>query len=505
MVEQKSTPRSLKLRALFTAVLNGTNTINNRNASLFLQAIRDQDNKALCVQKIQASDHGRAAFQAALSSSIELCFLHESITPTLRYLAALELKTLCGGAVLQQLLKLFTGAELVWNAYIAAFKAGQLAGDGDCNDEEAFSWLLLELLSLPTEEANTFIPLAQDSGIKKVLLESRKQGVRLRAHRIGHIVENLIAGHDHYHSNQQSGSSGPGGRHNNDFTEINKISVLPTTDELAAKDPYLPLAQETKTLAKRPDGLAFYLHAQFRLLREDMMRDLREEIYVALNKDKKGDCHVRKGISIEHLSMVGVNCDGRNPWSLQLQCMNDMPQMPKKSEAIRRKFLQDNPKYLKHESLACVIADDEVVTLGTLVREEDLLAGDPPVLCIKIPAANDERALRDIKEAKVVKLVQLSTALFSYAPILERLKEVKELPFEDELLRWDATHSPKPPTYLLSPIITALVKDLRRNSSQDLQSALGLPLPTKLDKSQAESFITGLTTRLSTIQGPPGT
>jgi hypothetical protein len=319
-----------------------------------------------------------------------------------------------------------------------------------------------------------------------------------------HIVENLIPGHEHYHSNQQSVSSGPGGRHNNDFAEINRISILPTTDELVAKDPYLPHAQETRTLAKRPDGLAFYLDSQFRLLREDMMRDLREEMHVALNKKKEGDSHVRKAFSIEHLSMVGVNCDGRNPWSLQLQCMNDMPQMPKKNEAIRRRFLQDNPKYLKHESLACVIADDEVVTLGTLVREEDLLAAYPPVLCLKIPATNDERALRDIKEAKVVKLVQLSTTLFSYAPILERLKEVKELPFEDELLRWDETHTPKPPTYLLSPIITDLVEDLRRNSSQDLQAVLGLPSPTKLDKSQAESFITGLTTRLSTIQGPPG-
>jgi hypothetical protein len=85
---------------------------------------------------------------------------------------------------------------------------------------------------------------------------------------------------------------------------------------------------------------------------------------------------------------------------------------------------------LKHESLACVIADDEVVTLGTLIREEDLLATKPPILCLQIPGANSDRALRYIKGAKVVKLVQLSTALFSFAPILKQLKEIKELPFE---------------------------------------------------------------------------
>lgn len=501
MAVQRSSPRSLRLRTLFTAVLKGTKTIDNKNANLFLEAIRDQDdNKALYAQKIQASDHGRAAFRIALSSSTDLCFLQESITPTLRYLAAPELKTLCGGTVLQQLIASFIEAELVWDAYITAFKAGQLADDG----EEAFSWLLLELLSLPKEKANIFVHLAQDSTIKRTLLESCKQSVRLRGHRIAHIVENLVAGHDHHRSNQLPGGSGPGGRHNNDFAEINRIAILPTTDELATKDPYLPRAQETSELVKRPDGVAFYLDGHFRLLREDMLRDLREEIQIALSTQSKGGGRVRKSFSVEHLSMVGVNCDGRNPWSLQLQCMNDLPQMPKKSEADRKSFLKDNPKYLKHESLACIIADNEVVTLGTLVRDENLLAANPPVICLQIPVINGDRALRDIKEAKAVKLVQLNTTMFSYAPILEQLKEMKELPFEDEILRWDGSHRPKPPVYLLSPVVTDLVEDLRCNFSRDLQPALELPGPTKLDRSQAECFVTGITTRLSTIQGPPG-
>jgi hypothetical protein len=181
-----------------------------------------------------------------------------------------------------------------------------------------------------------------------------------------------------------------------------------------------------------------------------MVRDMREEIHMALNM-QKGQ---RRAFSTEHLSMAGVHCDGRSPWALQLQCMNDLPQMPKKSEAVRRQFPRENPKYLKHESLACVIADDEVVTLGTLIREEDLLATKPPILCLQIPGANLDRALRSIKGAKVVKLVQLSTALFSFAPILKQLKEIKELPFEDVVLRWNAKSKPKPPSYLLSPDVT---------------------------------------------------
>ncbi|KAI1122113.1 P-loop containing nucleoside triphosphate hydrolase protein [Nemania abortiva] len=460
------------------------------NAKLFLEAVCDQNNTALCVQKIQASEHGRAAFQSALSSSTEPSFLRESVTAIFQYLAAPELKSLCGGTVLQQLILSFVEAELAWDAYVAAFKSGQLDGDG----EEAFSWLLLELLSLPKEKATNFIPFGQDTSISKKLLGSAKLDVRSRGQRITHITENLIAGNS-------TDSRGPGGRHDNDFSQIDKIAILPTADELSAHDPYLPRAHETNTLAQRPDGLAYHLEGQFRLLREDMVREMREEIQVALNLQKRQ----RRAFSVEHLSMVGVHCDGRSPWALKLQCMNDLPQMPKKSEAIRRNYLKDNPKYLKHESLACVIADGEVVTLGTLVREENLLAMQPPVLCLQIPGANSERTLRSIREAKAVKLVQLNTALFSYAPILKQLPEIKELPFEDEVLRWNAESKTQPPGYGLPSTISTLLDGLLSNPSFDIQNALQLPSSTTLDKSQAACFITGMLSRLSVIQGPPGT
>ncbi|KAJ8121165.1 hypothetical protein ONZ43_g2319 [Nemania bipapillata] len=438
MSGQKSSQRSNRLRSLFTGVLK----------------VCDQDNTALCVQKLQASEHGRAAFQSALSSSTETSFLQETVTAVFRYLAAPELKSLCGGTVLQQLILSYVEAELAWDAYVAAFKCGQLEGDG----EEAFSWLLLELLSLPKEKAISFRSLGQDANIVKKFVGSTKLDVRSRGHRITHIIGNLIAGHS-------TESKRPGGRHDNDFSQIEKIAILPTADELSASDPYLPRADETSTLAQRSDGLAYHVEGQFRLLREDM-------------------CYNR---------------------ALKLQCMNDLPQMPKKSEAMRRKYLRDNPKYLKHDSLACIIADDEVVTLGTLVREEDFLAMQPPVLCLQIPGANSERALRSITGAKAVKLVQLNTALFSYAPILKQLPEIKEMPFEDELLRWNAESKPQPPRYGLPPTIATLLDNLLNNPSLDIQNTLQLPNSTMLDKSQAACFVTGMLRRLSVIQGPPGT
>src|SRR5205814_2367717 len=158
-------------------------------------------------------------------------------------------------------------------------------------------------------------------------------------------------------------------------------------DELASNDPFLPRANEIEDSLRSPEGLAFHIDSQFRLLREDMLRDLREEIQIALMV-KRGR---RKGFCIENLSMTEVRCDDRQPWLLQLQCLQDLPQLHAKSGAARKKFLQENIKFLKHESVACLVVDGDVVTLGTLIRDEDLLAQNPPILCLQIPNAAIEK------------------------------------------------------------------------------------------------------------------
>ncbi len=88
MSSQKTSARSIRLRSLFTGVLKVGKNIDGKNATLFLEALCDQDNRPLCVQKLQASEHGRAAFLIALSSSTELPFLQQSVTAIFQYLAA---------------------------------------------------------------------------------------------------------------------------------------------------------------------------------------------------------------------------------------------------------------------------------------------------------------------------------------------------------------------------------------------------------------------------------
>ena len=101
---------------------------------------------------------------------------------------------------------------------------------------------------------------------------------------------------------------GPGGRHDNDFVDIHKIAILPSPDELAAKDPFLRRAVEVHENDTGQANLALYTDNQFRLLREDMLRDLREEIQSAITS-KKGRS---RGLCIKHLSIADVLCDKRD-------------------------------------------------------------------------------------------------------------------------------------------------------------------------------------------------
>ena len=84
---------------------------------------------------------------------------------------------------------------------------------------------------------------------------------------------------------------GPGGRHDNDFADIRKIAILPTSDELASSgsDPFLSLASEIEPSLRLPDGLTFHVDRQFRLLREDKNSHSKRKYFVG-RKESRYSC-----------------------------------------------------------------------------------------------------------------------------------------------------------------------------------------------------------------------
>lgn len=184
--------------------------------------------------------------------------------------------------------------------------------------------------------------------------------------------------------------------------------------------------------------------------------------------------------------------------------MQDLPHLQGKNVAARKQFIKDNPRLLKNQSVACLMADQDLVALTTVLRDEDLLAHIPPVICLQLSEAATENALLRIKTAQNIKLVQLSTAVFAYEPVLMQLKEIKELSLEDDILHWEKGKDLPPPSYGLATSMLGTIAAIKQDPTRDLQRVLDLPRSTRLDQSQATCFIAGLRQRLSLVQGPPG-
>jgi hypothetical protein len=258
------------------------------------------------------------------------------------------------------------------------------------------------------------------------------------------------------------------------------------------------------------DRAAIYLDNTFRLLREDMLHEMREEI-ARLSKGKQA----RRGFSINGLTLVGVHTgvSGRRSMAaLKLQYNGVLPQLADKKfdAASRKKYLEEDErgkKLLRNGSLTCLILDDQVTAFPVLIRDEELLSQSNAVFLIQI---TDKRIILDVllrlKTATTVKLVQIDVAIFAYEPVLLALQNIKDIPFAEELLHWKEESWTKEVS--LTAKLRLRVEELIQIPKMDLSKAHHLDTtdgkPIVLDSAQMQSLIAGLTQRVSLIQGPPG-
>ena len=487
-------PRNAKLRVYFRKILSGEIPIHNSRAGkLFIKSICNQPDPVSCVQSLISNLTGVQALQLALTADLTRPFLNGEAPALLRYLQAPGLKVVGGGQFLQKIVTYIVSPPIFWDAFLAAQNSSQLSSEAT----RCFAWLLLQLVSLPTEEAtDRYRACAQDLGLQSVLLASLDPETRKFSQKIKHTLEATSR------PEENLGDSRPGGRHDNDHADIVNITILPTSDEInCSDDPFLRRAADIDEISGA-GRLPVHIDNQFRLLREDMLRDLREELPVALRL-KKGR---RRGMTIQNLRMEGVECDDRHPWSIRLQCMDNLPQMPKSNEKKRKDFLIENQNYLRNGSLACLVVDGNLAALVTIKRNEDLLAQLQSLICI-VFFGNEEnisRAILQLRLGRHIQLVQLNTAVFAYEPVLRQLQDTNQMYLRDELVDW----TPESPVQEIpssqSRRYSELVHLLDLDPSSDVKSVLDLPSTTKLDKAQAGCFLAGITQRVSLVQGPPG-
>ena len=484
-------------RRLFDAICKGKEALSEYNALQFLEGFCSEGDVVSCISKVITTAAGLSSLQNAMRAKLTAQFFNNQAAAVLAYLQTPELKIINEGELLRKVLVEIVDPPFFWDAFRGSFLKREL----NDNAQLSFTWLLLQLCSLPSDSAERYRTIPEMQTIMTLLLTSSSSAIRTGGQKIKLILDTCSP----VSPTGNRFGPGPGGRHDNDFVDFRKISILPTTDELESMERAFiqpsDVLEEPETESSR---VAIHLDNQFRLLREDMLYEMREELHIATGK-KKG---YHRGTKIFKLEVKGLECGDdrkRTKWGLIVAGQNGIPQLKKKDDVKSRKaYLSEHRNIFKHLSLACLIAGKEVVAFPTINRNDDLLAKDPPEIILQFEGGESTtNALRKLKLGDDVTLIQIDTALFSYEPILKGLQQTKILPLSSELLLWKKGDD----ISFVSDQAQAkkVVQALRDNPQTDLQSLLSTKKSIQLDNTQAASLISGLEQSISLIQGPPGT
>ncbi|KAF8550859.1 hypothetical protein OG21DRAFT_1499504 [Imleria badia] len=296
--------RVSKLKKRFLDVLSGSVKLDPRGASLFLQGLCAQDDPA-----------------SAMQFDLSVQFMNGLGSTVLEYLLR---ASDVGGDALDTLLFHVVEPPIFWGVFVRTFQQGALSEDAQL----AFAKVLSRLLTLQDRDTTPYRDVAAQPSVQDSLITSSKHDIRETGHLIKHILSSTSS------VTVYDVLNGPGGRHDNDFADFCDIAILPTADEiLCRKPPFLRTASDDE-LDTSETPAKVYLDNTFRMLREDMLFDIRQEVQAALQKDGK-----HRGLRVNSVSMVGIYTgpDNRKTrWAIMLQCDSDFWQLKGKSEEDAR-------------------------------------------------------------------------------------------------------------------------------------------------------------------------
>ncbi|KAG5728813.1 NFX1-type zinc finger-containing protein 1 [Termitomyces sp. T112] len=484
--------RAARLRRTFDSIINGKNPLIPNKNSLFIEAICSQNDRVSCLNSLIASKVGLDSVQAAMRFDLTPDFLNSSSAQLLSFFfSSPELKDIGSGSFLDAVIAKIVDPLIFWDAFRQAFTSGLLENSARIR----FAWLLHHLVSLPIPQSTIY--RTQATGVLDTLLASSENPIRTYGQKIKHILETCSVG------TVVAGDPGPGGRHDNDFENFREIAILPTADEITSTK--RPFYRHSATVEADDESTRFATHIdnQFRLLREDMLYEMKEELQIAFGK-KRG---YHRGMTLKQLVLQDPHF-GRDTrrvtWGMTFKCSDDLPLLQWKKEKNRKKYLSENKNFFRHQSMGCLMVDEEIVAFPTLNRDEDLLAKKPPVIVLQIEGeAAVSRTLLRLKTGHNIKLIQIDAAVFAYEPILKSLQQMNTLQLSRELMLWSPKLSVD--SLPLHRALEMLVDTLRYKPTTDIKHLIKTQRSIKLDKSQAASFLSGITQSVSLIQGPPGT
>ena len=366
----------------------------------FIEVMCVQADSAICAHKILSSSSRLSCLQASVRLNISIIFLNEDAVSLLRYLQISFLKVIDSDFVLAQLLLSMMKPLFFWETLTKSFTDDLL----NSNASQTFAWLLLQLVFLLDKASSSHLVIADSSNILNTILKSIDEETRNLGQKINHV---LPLNESELHNDAEAKSKG---RHDNDYANHREILIMLFAKLLSKDRPFFRTANfidDSKTLDN-----------QFRLLRENMLDEIRDELKI-LTGTKAGH---HKSIIVNDLSSAGVKMGTdrkRLPWDVVLKCKGELPHVRKIQPDKRKGLLKENRHIIRQENIACLLIDGEPA-FPTIHRDEKELAKTPTTIMIQL--ADDSTlsyALFKIKIAENVKLFQLDVATFAYVPALE--------------------------------------------------------------------------------------
>ncbi|KAJ9300137.1 hypothetical protein DTO271G3_2254 [Paecilomyces variotii] len=488
--------RSDRLTKYLWEIIKGKKAVQNANDfKRFLEAILDQHDRTVTVERLMASPSALTALHRGLRSNTTAEFISQYTAKLIHYFSDPGIKSLCNGQFLEKLLILILEPRTLWNAWMEAFASRSLDDDASYT----LTWMMTELLFLPNSSGVDIIADAQAMVNDGSLLRSSSLELRNLGQKLKHFLQVKSSG-----STIDASAFTAGGRHDNDFPDFRNIAIFPTSDEFQCTEK--PFFRRAEDIAELPPDqrVAAYLDNQFRLSREDMLSELREDVHIA-NGRKKGR---RSTIRPRQLSVAQVPCGRDKERRLHTCCLgvrykSGLETFTNLPEKERKRYLMENRNFLKYQAFGCLIRGAEIVAFATIERDIDALLAKTQIVMLRI--AGDE-AFK--KENVIVPQVIQRCRFHTRGNANVRLRTRLELPPTGSgypLDRGIILYQKNQPVRESGLVSLDLVKNIEQNGNGNIQSILKTLKPVKLDPSQLESLVAGLTQKVSLIQGPPGT
>ncbi|KAL3607379.1 hypothetical protein FPOAC2_02363 [Fusarium poae] len=475
--------------------------INSHSAKLFLQsckAFSDKNTAVKCVEVLISNPPGVAALERAVRADLSPDFINSTTLPFILALSNDGVISLNNGGFLRQILSAILEPCTFWTASMDAYVNGRLDNLG----LQAFAWLCLQVVS--DQAGFDAHKLAVEQMMEhQSLLKSQLPEVRRIAYRIDKVIK--IFSQPGLTANGVT----PGGRHDNDHVNFRQISIYPTRDEFTSTDP--PYLQRLGEVFDAPMDTRSqnYRDWLFRLLREDMLSELREDLQVAMGQKKNN----RRLVALGQMKLVGTDYDGGAarhilPYTLFVSCNQGVNFPHNISAGNRGAYIKGSKNFMKHDSFGALCCDNTIIAFGSLVRDVDKLLKSPPVVGLRF---TDDVGLKSALTAfesplkHQLKFLIVDTATFAYEPILKRLKTIADIPLEAQLIDADQPSLDSPKSNQLDALLDQFRAAFGAGLKVKIPSRLRLKKDIYLQDAQLKSFIHGLSSDLALIQGPPGT